>query len=435
MTYTANHVKEIHKRVKETQEDGRQRDAEKLSNQIQQWLKLHNVSRNHKSARDVCVEGTGSWFANDKRFLRWLHESGMTLLISGRSGFSKTVLFSTTLGGVRNHTGPWGSTCGCAYFYFDGRESGAELQKFKTMLRSVLAQLCFNQADIPDAMKRLYCVDGNDHPEPTLSQLRMTLQKVVMGFDHVYILIDALDECGSRAELLDWMRSLQSTTQGLHLLATSRPEHIIEEGMSNWRHVRIFLSSEVLDNDIKTYVDNRVEANDDLKLFMTEEMKKKLRQRGDEMFRLVAFWIEDLKHCLNAEDVMETLERLPTSLNGMYTSMVSKINSNHLLYAQAIIRWLLFSVEQLTPEELAAVACFGFSDGRPSFNRNRCFGNPKAVLDVCGGLVMVSQDRFTLAHLTVKEFLLQQASPLHVNEPDAHSFIARSCLTYLLDHF
>jgi hypothetical protein len=146
-----------------------------------------------------------------------------------------------------------------------------------------LAQLCFNQADIPDAMKRLYDVDGKDHPEPTLSQLRTTLGEVVKGFDEVYILIDALDECDSQAELLDWMNSLQSTTQGLHLLATSRPERIIEERMSNSSHVRISLSSELLDNDIKTYVDEHVEASDDLKLLMTEEMKKKLRVKGDGM--------------------------------------------------------------------------------------------------------------------------------------------------------
>ncbi|KAF8840101.1 hypothetical protein BDN67DRAFT_686537 [Paxillus ammoniavirescens] len=88
MTYTANHVKEIHKRVKETQEDGRRRDAEKLSNQIQQWLKPHNASRNHKSARDVCVEGTGSWFANDERFLVWLNNPGTTLLITGGREYS-----------------------------------------------------------------------------------------------------------------------------------------------------------------------------------------------------------------------------------------------------------------------------------------------------------------------------------------------------------
>jgi len=86
-------------------------------------------------------------------------------------------------------------------------------------------------------------------------------------------------------------------------------------------------------------------------------------------------------------------------------------------------------------EEVAAVACFDLSDERPALDMDRCFAHPMAVLDVCGGLVVVSQDRVTLAHLTVKEFLLQQDSPLRVNEPDAHSFIARSSLTYLLDQF
>jgi hypothetical protein len=97
------------------------------------------------------------------------------------------------------------------------------------------------------------------------------------------------------------------------------------------------------------------------------------------------------------------------------------------------------------------VVGFDFSDGRPAFDKDRCFAHPEAVLDVCGGLVVMSQgtafcndirrflihaiDGVTLAHLTVKEFLLEQESPLHVNEPDAHSFIARSCLTYLLDLF
>ncbi|KIK73716.1 hypothetical protein PAXRUDRAFT_20565 [Paxillus rubicundulus Ve08.2h10] len=113
--------------------------------------------------------------------------------------------------------------------------------------------------------------------------------------------------------------------------------------------------------------------------------------------------------------------------------MVSKIKPNHLRDAQAIMRWLLFSVRQLDLKEVAAVVGFELSDGRPGFDKDRFFGNPKAVLDVCGGLVVMSQDRVTLAHLTVREFLLEQASPLHVDERETHSLIARSCLTYLLD--
>ncbi|KIK75548.1 hypothetical protein PAXRUDRAFT_484931 [Paxillus rubicundulus Ve08.2h10] len=275
MAYTAKHIKEMHEHAK-------RKDAQELFNEIRKWLNPHNASVNHKSARDIFVEGTGSWFRTDERFLKWLREPG-TLRISGGPGFGKTVLFSTTVEGVREHTGPRGSSCGFAYFYFDGRESGSTLQKFETLLRSFLAQLCFNQPEIPDAMKRLYDVDGKDHPEPTVSQLRTTLGEVVKGFDDVYILIDALDECDSQAGLLDWMNSLQSTTPGLHLFATSRPERIIEEFMSNSRHVHISLSSELLDGDITTYIDQHVEASNDLKSLMKEEMKKKLRVKGDGM--------------------------------------------------------------------------------------------------------------------------------------------------------
>jgi hypothetical protein len=167
---------------------------------------------------------------------------------------------STSVEVVRTHASTQGARCCCAYSYFDARGSGGALRKFETLLRSILDQLCFNAADVPDAMKRLYGVDSNAHPEPTLAQLRTTLEEVVKGFDNVYILIDALDECDSQEELLDWMNSLQSTAQGLHLLATSRPERIIEERMSSPSHVRISLSSQLLDDDIKTYVDQRVDS-------------------------------------------------------------------------------------------------------------------------------------------------------------------------------
>jgi hypothetical protein len=183
---------------------------------------------------------------------------------------------------MRRHASAQGSTCCCA-FYFDARESGGALRRFETLLRSILDQLCFNQEDMPAAMKRLYGVDDKAHPQPTLAQLRSTLGEVVKGLDEVYVLIDALDECDSQAELLDWMKSLQSTTQGLRLLVTSRPECIIEERMSNCSHVRISLNRELLDNDIKTYVDEHVEATSDLKILMTEEMKKRLRIKGDGM--------------------------------------------------------------------------------------------------------------------------------------------------------
>ncbi|KAF8834470.1 hypothetical protein BDN67DRAFT_1016472 [Paxillus ammoniavirescens] len=279
IAYTAKRVKEMHE---EMQEASMRRDAQKLSKEIRDWLKVTNPSINHKSARDTHVKGTGSWLPKDERFRQWLHERGKAMWLSAGPGFGKTVLFSTSVEDVRRHISEQGSTCGFAYYYIDAR-SGAASRTFDNLLRSLLDQLCFNQANIPDAMKRLYGDDRGGHPQPTLEQLGTALGEVVKGFDEVYILIDALDECDSQAELLDWMRSLQSSTQALHLFVTSRPERIIEGRMTNFSHVRIPLTSDLLDDDIKTYVDAHVEASEDLRILMTEEMKKKLRVRGDGM--------------------------------------------------------------------------------------------------------------------------------------------------------
>ncbi|KAF8833411.1 hypothetical protein BDN67DRAFT_917075, partial [Paxillus ammoniavirescens] len=357
------------------------------ANKMRKWLKAHNASINHKLVRDICVEGTGSWFVKHERFRKWLHEPGTRLWICGGREYPPGCAVRTILRSFTKQDS--GSTCCYAYFYFDSRESGGASWRFESLLRSILNQLCFNRADIPDAMMRLYGIDSEEHPEPTLAQLRTTLGEVVQSFDKIYILIDALDECDLQRELLDWMNSLQSTTQGLHLLATSRPERIIEERMSNSSHVCISLNSELLNNNIKTYVDECVGASDDLDLLMTEEMKKKLRVKGDGMFRLVAFWIDELKDCFSVKDITDKLERLPTSLNGMYASMVSKISPDRLRYARAIMSWLLFSVRLLKLEEITAVACFSFSDGRPAFDEDHRFGHSKAVLDVCGGLIVM----------------------------------------------
>jgi hypothetical protein len=98
-------------------------------------------------------------------------------------------------------------------------------------------------------------------------------------------------------------------------------------------------------------------------------------------FRLFAFWIDELELYFNADDVTDTLKRLP---------MVTKHSTGNTFYAHKP-SWLLFSVRPLKLGEIAAAACFSFSGGRPAFNENPRFANPKAVLDVCRGLVVMSE--------------------------------------------
>jgi hypothetical protein len=89
-----------------------------------------------------------------------------------------------------------------------------------------------------------------------MKALHSTLRLILDDFHHVYVVIDALDECTERNELLDWIDEIAQWKVGkLHLLATSRQERDIEKRLQSLRLIPIPLESEVVDLDIASYLD------------------------------------------------------------------------------------------------------------------------------------------------------------------------------------
>jgi hypothetical protein len=116
----------------------------------------------------------------------------------------------------------------CAYFYFDGRDSQTDFQRFEKFILSLVSQLVSQHPTVPDSLVDLEATGR----EPDLASLKKVLLELIGGFDHVYIVIDALDECKGRRKLMKWMSHVcRSSKDGLHLLATSRPEPDIEDVM------------------------------------------------------------------------------------------------------------------------------------------------------------------------------------------------------------
>lgn len=109
-----------------------------------------------------------------------------------------------------------------AYFYFDFQDS--DKQTLENLLLSLADQ--FHRCSNSDILELLY----EKHPgstRPGLQELLKAVQHLVCEFEHVFVVIDALDECTNRPELLDALLHLSTLSQ-LHLLVTSRPEHDIE---------------------------------------------------------------------------------------------------------------------------------------------------------------------------------------------------------------
>ncbi len=96
------------------------------------------------------------------------------------------------------------------------------------MLRSLIVQLCGVRPDTPKSLSDLRPFRDTNR-QPGLESLEKALQASMQEFKHVYLVVDALDECslvnGQREALLKFIGRVHSWNMtNLHVLYTSRPE-------------------------------------------------------------------------------------------------------------------------------------------------------------------------------------------------------------------
>lgn len=147
----------------------------------------------------------------------------------------------------------------CAFFLFDSRSAESELSLHEKLIRSLILQLWHQLGRIPTALKKLYG-PGPSHPHPSLAVLEGALQAIIGEFRHVYIIVDALDECADKFKLIPWVKSILHWKGGkLHLLITSRRELDIEDNLATIRGMQQLDFSRGSGNpDIVKFLDERL---------------------------------------------------------------------------------------------------------------------------------------------------------------------------------
>lgn len=112
----------------------------------------------------------------------------------------------------------------------------------------------------------------------------------------VWIVLDALDECRTRAGKrtigsLSWMTDLlKSDDRNVHLLMTSRPEQDIEAEVRQWACDGDVLSlqGDGVTEDIRAYIHTRIREDNDLKRWRSrpdvqDEIEARLTAKADGM--------------------------------------------------------------------------------------------------------------------------------------------------------
>lgn len=251
-----------------------------------QWLDAPDPSTNFNKALKDRNPRTGSWFIESSTYADWKATRGSFLWLHGIPGCGKTILSSTILQNVLDQYSEK-SNSAVLFFYFDF--NAPEKQRHEKMIRSLICQLSKHSDN--SMLQDLYssCLDGGR--QPTWEVLLITLHQMMTSLENIYIILDALDECDDRHELLMNLEQIVSWEDvNLHVLVTSRREIDIDEALtplSNSRN-RISIQSTLVNDDIRIYVQDRLQVDRKLKrwqkdLNMQREIENTLMSKVDGM--------------------------------------------------------------------------------------------------------------------------------------------------------
>ncbi|RJE23332.1 Ankyrin repeat protein [Aspergillus sclerotialis] len=423
--------------------------AGQVSLAIRDWLNAPDATINYNTICRNRHAGTGMWFIKGHYFKTWLTRDNSFLWLNGFAGCGKSFLCSTAIQHAlrqRQHK----LTIGIAFFYFIFNDETK--QDDSAMIRALLLQLAGQLQDCQKDLARLHNLyqPGTPPVEVLIEYLRYMIRR----FQHVYILLDALDESprySKREGVLAILERIRKwCLPGLHLLVTSRDEPDIRESLSPAFDEDVTLRNDEVNKDISNFVSFQLKTNPSFQKWQEyhDEIQQTLTERAQGVFRYIECQFGALKRCPRTKSHLnECLQSLPRSLDETYERILCNIDESCIDDARRILTLLCFSSRPLTVAEL--VDGYAVNLNEPPYLDSECrLLDIDSLSEICLGLIIIEEDnrakgraRLTvrIAHFSVQEYLesdrirQQKAAIYALQSKTSHALIVQICLVYLLE--
>lgn len=266
----------------------------------------------------------------------------------------------------------------------------------------------------------------------------------VMSSAPATIILDALDECQDPSQLIDGLKEL-STLRSIKVIVTSRKDLHLHNEFNNVPTIEIV--PEDINADITAFVEAKVEASPQLSHpLVRDSVITKLCNDHDGMFLWVYLVLKELKSCISIAKVQDALAKLPTGLDGIYKSILYRLQttltSSSLDLCSKVLTWVVSAVvgsnlglyqryngltylqRPLGIHEIKHALTLHYDmDGDTLLTDDRSFPySEKDVELICGSLVTIRKGTLQVIHLTVKEFL---RSPQETSGPTSPSLLVK----------
>ncbi|KAJ7676013.1 ankyrin repeat-containing domain protein [Mycena polygramma] len=423
-------------------------DGEK---KIREWFQALDMREKQHATHSLRHKDTGRWILEDTKFAKWKEEPGY-LWIRGNSGTGKSVLSSIAIDDLFRYRSakiansqPNAPNCAIAYFYFDFRDEKKQL--VDNMLRSIIMQLS-EQSRTPYSVLDQHFKSCQGGKFPTYGDLLAMLDTILAEFTGTYIILDALDECSELDELVHFISTLRGWGKSLHFLVASQPRTIFLDSAAFDGALVVVLERDTTHADILQFVNSKLELDSKLKhIKKAKDAAPKIVDKSNGMFRMAACLLQELTRKRVDTNIDKILAKLPNDLFGIYTRFLQSIDEDDFVYVAALLRWVTFSVEPVTLCQLDEALAINFSEPDQWVFEPENRGRVDVVCGLLEGLVTVlpatptssqHQATLSLAHSSVNDYIVSEKFleqyKEDLKEAHSHTFLAQSCITYLL-HF
>jgi WD40 repeat protein len=251
------------------------------------------------------------------------------------------------------------------------------------------------------------------------------------NFQRQYWVIDALDECADLVSFFEIVLTKLDRSVPLRILVTSRQTSEIERRIAILGHdqVRAELISTA---DTKADIESLVRARAHALIVESEAHRAALAERilgkSEGSWLWTVLVLNELSDSHSEEEIRQVLAEVPKGMEDLYLrtlDLMSQARRGKRL-AKAILAWVTIVTRPLTVKELEEALKLDVDDIFPRLR--------ESISALCGQLVAIDKfDRIQMVHETAREFLLKNRlnSEFAIDQTDAHTRIARSCLAYL----
>jgi hypothetical protein len=256
---------------------------------VQEWLAPTDPQLKLLASLKLRTAGTGKWYLQSAQYEAWKVGRTPFTWLYGSAGSGKTILSAGIIKDMQElcTEDPAKSL---AFFFFDFND--VQKRDPVNMVKSLLSQFLDRCDSVPDTVRSLHATCENGRREASEQQLLQVLRDTLELLPEPFVVLDALDECSSWDALFDIVMEMRSWGKStLRILLTSRKEIMIEEAMDDIvpPNDRTCLESQLVDKDIKTYVQDRLAKDKSFKRWQRDpetqgEIEKTLGRKAHGMY-------------------------------------------------------------------------------------------------------------------------------------------------------